>query len=392
MGDAAPGARRGRPSGPARRGLRAALLALALAAVPAGALAAPPPGLPADGLAIGVQDDRLGVDPPSTWPARIDRLAATGIRITRVDVLWNAIAPRRPAAPRDPNDPAYRWAALDGVVDGLSARGIAVIANLYRSPSWANGGRDPSWAPDARDFGDFMSALSRRYSGTFTDPAGALHGRIAFFEPWNEPNISYFLKPQWRVPSYGRAIPEAPVRYAAMLRAAYPAVKANQPAAWVIGVDGAPTNTDVPPDNSMGVVTFIRALRRLRPPMDAFSQHIYPALGPTESVAMPSYRRIPDLLRELDPLAPGAPLLLTETGYTTAASENHAAHVTEAEQAEYLTQAVDLVRGQPRVRLFMWFNLQDNPGWPGGFLREDGTPKPSWDVFLALPKLFPPGP
>jgi hypothetical protein len=32
----------------------------------------------------------------------------------------------------------------------------------------------------------------------------------------------------------------------------------------------------------------------------------------------------------------------------------------------------------------MWFNLQDNPGWPGGFLREDGTPKPSWDVFLAL--------
>src|SRR5262249_28227192 len=157
----------------------------------AGANAAPPPpGLPSDGLAIGIQDDRLGVDPAPTWPGRMDLLAATGIRITRVDVLWNAIAPTRPAAPRDPNDPAYRWAALDAVVDGLSARGIAVIANVYRSPSWANGGRDPSWAPDARDFGDFMSALSHRYSGAFADAAGALHGRIAFFEPWNEPNIS----------------------------------------------------------------------------------------------------------------------------------------------------------------------------------------------------------
>jgi hypothetical protein len=364
-----------------------------LTALPAGALAAPPPpGLPADGLAIGIQDDRLGVDPAPTWPARMDRLTATGIHITRVDVLWNAIAPTKPAAPRDPDDPAYRWAALDAVVDGLSARGIAVIANVYRSPSWANGGRDPSWAPDAEDFGNFMSALSRRYSGTFADDAGALHGRIAFFEPWNEPNISYFFKPQWRVPSYGTAIPEAPVLYAAMLRAAYSAVKANQPDAWVIGVDGAPTNTDVPPDDSMAVVTFVRTLRRLQPPMDAYSQHIYPALGPTTSVAMPSYRRIPDLLRELDPLAPGAPLLLTETGYTTEPSPLRQAHVTEAEQAEYLTQAVDLVRAQPRVRLFMWFNLQDNPGWPGGLLREDGTPKPSWDVFLALPKLFPPVP
>ena len=60
---------------------------------------------------------------------RLDLLASTGVRVTRVDVLWNEVAPDRPARGDDPSDPAYRWSRYDRVADGLVRRGIA------RSPS-----------------------------------------------------------------------------------------------------------------------------------------------------------------------------------------------------------------------------------------------------------------
>ena len=85
----------------------------------------------------------------------------------------------------------------------------------------------------------------------------------------------------------------------------------------------------------------------------------------------------------MDPLKPGAPLLITEFGWTTAATPYRKTQVTEAQQAAYLPQAVEALQANPRVRAAIWFNLQDNPGWPAGLLREDGTPKPAWGE-LAL--------
>src|SRR5262245_39705423 len=368
-------------------------LSIALAAVLAiggHAVAAAPDEILGPGLTLGIQDDHLAVDPLATLPERVATIASTGVSVSRVDVLWADVAPTRPADAADPNDPAYRWARYDAVVDDLVARGIAPILDLYRTPSWANGGRGRQWAPNPDDYQAFVTALARRYSGSWRDRDGRVHARVALFEAWNEPTIPSFLSPQWELAADGTATPASPAIYATLLARAYAAVKRVQPDAWVIGVSGAPNGSDNPPDGSMGIITFLRALAPFAPPMDAAAQHLYPAQAPSVSVAMPSFRRLPEVIAAVDAVRPGLPILITEMGWTTAATPYRRSFVSEAEQAANLREAVDLLRAEPRVRLGVWFNLQDNPDWPGGLVRADDSRKPAWDVFLGLPKRFPP--
>ncbi len=369
---------------------RAALLSLAAALALLAGLAPAAGALPAEtlppGLTLSVQDDHFPVVAEARIGDRIDQLASTGVTVTRVNVLWNDVAPSRPRDGADPNSTAYRWSRYDAVVDGLAARGIAVILNVYRSPPWANGGRGHQWAPNLTDYGAFMSALARRYDGTTPDRAGRTHAVVEMFEAWNEPNLPRFLMPQWRTVPGGPAVPASPRIYAGLLSRAFAAVKAVQPDAWVIGVSGGPNGSNNPPNGSVGVVTFIRGLVPFHPPADAFATHLYPAAGPVASMAMPSFTRLPELIAELDAVRDGLPLLITEFGWTTMATSVRASHVTEAEQEAFLSQAVDALAAVPRVRLAVWFNLQDNSEWTAGLRRIDSAPKPSWETFTALPK------
>jgi hypothetical protein len=373
--------------------MRGALLLLAVAAIACAlaptALAAPETALP-PGLTLAVQDDHLAVTPEADIESRLDLVAATGVRVTRVDVLWNEVAPERPARGDDPGDPAYRWSRYDRVADGLARRGIAPIFNVYRTPSWANGGRGQAWAPPEEDYGAFMTALARRYDGVTPDRDGAVHGPVELFQAWNEPNIPRFLQPQWEATPAGGSAPASPRIYAGLLTAASRAVKAVQPGAWVIGFGGAPNGSDRPPAGAMGVVTFVRGLVPYRPPTDAWAQHLYTAAGPGVTNAMPSYRRLDELIGELDRVRPGLPILITEFGWTTAPTAVRPSFVSEDEQAAYLREALAMLRANPRVRLAVWFNLQDNAEWTSGLRRADLTPKPSWSAFLETPKLFAP--
>ncbi|MFN8108483.1 MAG: hypothetical protein U0Y82_01325 [Thermoleophilia bacterium] len=372
-------------------------LAVALAAAPAGALTLPP-----EGLTVGIQDDQLPVAPLDQLDARMDLVRDSGAPVTRVDVLWNDVAPTRPAAPGDDTDPAYRWARYDRIIDGLTARHVLVLLTIYRTPAWAldpaNVPADPPdperWAPDPAALGDFAHALAHRYDGT-------LHGRVTAFEPWNEPNIPFFLRPQWvRDPATASGWrPISAELYAGMLRAAYSGIRSAQPDATVVGVSGAPNGGGGPPTGPDGFgsvpnTTFMAALAVLQPPMDVASQHIYPALAPFQSTAFPSFNTIPALLADLDAIRPGIPLWITEFGYMThaPASRPNRAFVSEAAQALYVGQAVQMMAAHPRVQLAIWFNMQDNPEWPGGLRRGDGSPKPAWDAFVALPKLVGPVP
>ena len=358
-------------------------------AAPAAATVGP---LPAGVLTVGLEDDQLPVAGFEQIPSRLERLKQTGIRLTRVDVLWNDVAPRRPRRPEDPNDPAYIWARYDHVLDGLAKRGIEAILTVYRTPEWANGGHGVEWAPAPADLGAFTRALATRYDGATADREGHTHARVRMFEPWNEPNLAFFLRPQWSGPPEAPT-PASPSVYAAMLRAAYAGIKAAQPSAIVIGVSGGPVGRSRPPRGSVGIVDFVRALAALHPPMDAYSQHLYPAGAPDAVThAMPSFATLPDLLHELDALKPGAPLLITEFGYTTAPSEYRATYVGTAEQAAYLPRALARLAAMPRVRAAIWFNLQDNAGWPSGLIDAAGTAKQSWATFLATPKSIRSGP
>lgn len=341
------------------------------------------------GLWVGIQDDRLPVADALDVDDRIDQVAGAGARVTRVDVLWSDVAPTPPADPRDPNDPAYRWDRYDRLVDGFARRGVAVILNVYRTPDWANGGRGVRWAPDAGHHEAFMAALAARYDGRTPDRWGRAHAGVTMFEPWNEPNLPFFLQPQWAGPP-GAETPASPAIYAGLLTGAYRAVKQAQPDAVVIGVTGGPVGRSAPPSGGVGIVDFVRALAAFAPPLDAVSQHLYPALGPSASAAMPSYRRLDELVSELDRLRPGAPVLITELGWTTSASIHRPGHVSEVQQAAHLREALGALARHPRVNVAIWFNMQDNVEWPSGLLRADGTEKPAWGALTrALRRAVP---
>lgn len=337
-----------------------------------------------------MQDDRLPVSALPDVARRVQALDGLGLRVTRVDVLWEDVAPTRPADGADPGDPAYDWRRLDAIVDGLAARDIAVILSVYRTPEWSNGGHNHRYAPELPYYADLMTALATRYDGRTRDAEGRTHGPVEMFEAWNEPNISGFLWPQWRTTPEGAVVPASPGIYAGLLEAAYASVKAVQPDAWVIGLSGGPSGGDRPPNGSVGIVRFIRELAERRPPADAWAQHLYPATGPGESTAMPSFRRLSELIDELDRVRPDLPVLITEFGWLTRGTAVRPSHVSEEEQAAHLREAVDALAAMPRVRLAVWFQLQDNALWTSGLLREDESPKPAWEVFRALPRFIAP--
>jgi hypothetical protein len=206
-----------------------------------------------------------------------------------------------------------------------------------------------------------------------------VHGPVEIYQPWNEPNLAGFLQPQYR----GTTSASAEL-YAGLLRAAYASVKAAQPGAWVIAAGLGPSGTDRPP-GSTSITSFARDLAPLRPPADAFAQHLYTAIGPVDSTSFPSYRRLDEVIAALDRVWPGLPMLITEFGWSTSPSPARGnSYVSEAHQAAYLREAVDMLKANPRVRLAVWFNLQDHPEWTSGLRRADLSPKPAWDVFRSV--------
>jgi polysaccharide biosynthesis protein PslG len=388
--DAPASVREARAAAPPRRrtpALAAAILGMLLALASGCGGGGSSGGRGEVGGAVALQDDRLPVVPMSEIAGRVALLRDTRVRISRVDLLWSDIAPTRPANPDDPASSGYDFDRADTILRGFARSGITPIVCVYSSPAWAAGGLaapgpgpvNPN-APDPAEFGRFMGALSRRYDGKSRDASGRRLPRVVYFELWNEPDLSAYMTPQHD--SRGR--PVALDRYAAMVRAAYPRIKRSQPRAVVIAGAGAPRSSTSP--GGIAALDWLRGLRARRIPLDAYSQHIYPAAPPlVESPAVPSWSSLPLLLDEVARFGAGVPLFITEAGYTTAPTPVRKTSVTEDEQATYLKQVYSLSEVRDRkVAVVVWFNLQDNSLWPGGLLRIDGPKKPSYAAFLDV--------
>jgi len=367
-----------------------AMTALLVVAIVSFALACSSGSDSADGPlpAVAIQDDRLPVVPLEELPGRLDMIAATGAPVSRVDFFWGDVAPTEPTDASDPRDPAYQWLRTDETMRGFAARGIQPLVSVYDAPGWASGGDgspqdspiNPN-IPDAEAFGEFMQALATRYSGTFvpqggTEPLPA----IRHFEIWNEPNFSSFLGPQVA----GNGTMPALEGYIEMVEAAYPAIKqANPDTIVIVGVGGPRGKSG---SGATGARDWLRALREADVPLDAYSQHIYPAAAPdVETKAFPSWSSIDGFLEELDAWRPDMDLYITEAGYTTSPTPYRDVYVTDDQQAEYLTEIFELPQvRQERLATVVWFNLQDNAGWPAGLIREDDTKKPSYERFTDV--------
>jgi hypothetical protein len=369
--------------------VRAALICLAVALAACGAAAAAP--------VASLQDDNLVNVGGAALEARLDALAATGTRATRVDVLWRQVAPTRPGDARDPADPAYDWSRYDQIVRGLSARGIAVVLDFYLTPAWASRSGAAVAAPRAADGARFAGALARRYSGATPGAGGVPLPEVRRIEVWNEPNLPGFWMPQCRRGRGGKALLVSPRHYAALLAAAYREIKAANPRATVIGGAAGPAGrspTACPKDGraAVGSLDFARRVADEGPPIDAWSLHLYPIGSPLQAFFVPSWSTLPQVIRQVDRLAPGAPIHVTETGYHTSYNRFHRYFVSEEQQAAWVDETMVAAARSPRVGLVTWFNFQDNPRWTGGLLRADGTRKPSYARFAAAAAAYAPPP
>lgn len=183
------------------------------------------------------------------WANRGKRI---GVQMVRIAVFWNWVAPATlPTGfvASNPSSPGYNWTGLDQQIRAVAAEGFQILLTVNNAPAWAEGANMPKWAqpgswkPNARDFGQFATALAKRYSGSFSDPIhpGKKLPHVSYYQAWNEPNMSYYITPQYKdegpgAKRNGRGCPtkdgsalESPAIYRNLLNAFYAGVKAVNP-------------------------------------------------------------------------------------------------------------------------------------------------------------------
>jgi hypothetical protein len=188
------------------------------------------------------QDDQFTLYQPSAAAVSrtLDTLKALGVDTVRAQVLWANLAPD-PSSPKPPPAfdagnpaayPATAWAPYDRLVRLAHASGLGVNFDVTApGPLWAM--RQPArykpaaaqYAPSVADWRGFVSALGRRYSGSYTPPgsSGGPLPRVSEWSIWNEPNQPGWLAPQLRTVA-GHKVPDAPRLYRAYANAAFGAL------------------------------------------------------------------------------------------------------------------------------------------------------------------------
>jgi hypothetical protein len=168
----------------------------------------------------------------------------------RIPVDWRYTAgpdPRAGFDASDPESPVYRFGPIDAAVRDAVAAGLTPLLVMWRAPAFAEApNRWPyaypgSWAPNPAAFGEFATAVARRYDGSFPDPLapGRALPRVRLYQAWNEPNLARYLEPQW-VAEGRRWVAFSPLLYRGLLNALYTAVKSVQPSDVVVSGGLAP--------------------------------------------------------------------------------------------------------------------------------------------------------
>jgi hypothetical protein len=399
-------------------------------------------------------DDHLIYGSTPTVTRTLDTLAELGVARIRATVLWRAIAPDpRAATPPtgfDPADPAdyaaSSWAPYDRLVELAAARRIGVDFNVGApGPLWAMGRPAPGkkyadhWMPSAAQFGEFVAAVARRYSGHYAPAGGPVIPRVAFWSIWNEPNQPGWLAPQWKTVSRERVI-ESAVLYRQYVGAAFAALARTGHALGTDTVlvgelapegDVTPTYTYADPvapipflrmlycvDATGRPLTGVAAAAAGCPGRKAGFVSAHPALfdatgfghhpysffiAPSAQMSDTNFVPLSGLLRlehALDAIFATygvrrhLPLYLTEYGYETN-PPNPYRGVSPSTQALYINEAEYMAWRDPRVRALSQFLLYDAPPdtrYPRGSARywstfqtglryADGVSKPALDAY-----------
>jgi hypothetical protein len=302
----------------------------------------------------------LGVGPmPVTYAdAAIAQAKRLHAGVVRTEVPWSAVEPVSASVISQPT-----LAFMDRLIADASADGISVILNVDSSPCWASAAPSslirkcrpnaPSAAngyppKNPADFAAFVRYLAERYGRQ----AGAI-------EVWNEPDQSnqlYF------------AGPHKATRYAAILRAAYPAIKEASPQTTVLGGSIVGANG-----------LFLRALYAagIKGYYDALAVHFY-------TLTIASLRAIHEVQ-----LANGdhTQLWLDEFGWSSCwprhKIEQQQACVTPAVQAQNITSVFGQLSHTDYVAAGVIYKMQSDSLEDFGMLSAGGRPKPAFAALVS---------
>jgi hypothetical protein len=329
--------------------------ALALALLAIGGLAAAPGSAARVTTAPlgGVNVPALGRDTTATKiDQEIARARALRARLVRVEIPWSLLEPRQGQLD------SAALALADRFVADAAASGMRTVALVARTPCWESSaparllreckpgseGRASAWPPrDPGAYASFAALLARRYGG-----------KLAALEVWNEPdqaNEGYF------------AGPDKARRYAALLRAAYPAIKQADPSLPVLGASIV---------GSSGA--FLKALYAagIKGYYDGLSVHFY-------NLVLASLRSIHEVQ-----LAHGdhTPVWLNEFGWSSCwprwRIQQEQGCVTAPVQAHNLADTVRALARTPWVTSEIVYELQGPPAEDFGVLSEAGVRKPAF--------------
>jgi polysaccharide biosynthesis protein PslG len=328
-----------------QRLLAALGLVLCLALATTSATAAPLGGV--DIAGIGSESSAARID------SSIASAKALHANVVRAEVPWSRLEPRAQGA----IDPGA-LALTDRLVNDAAAAGIRVIVTVDSTPCWdstapaallractpAHSTQANAWPPrDPAPYGAITALLAQRYGA-----------KLAAIEVWNEPdqaNQDYL------------AGPEKPQHYAAILRAAYPAIKQANPAVSVLA--GSLVGSTGP---------FLRALYAagIKGYYDGLSVHFYNlVLGSLRSI-----RAVQSANGD------SKPLWLDEFGWSSCwprqRTQQEQACVTAQTQGSNLANVVRSLARTPYVAAEAVYKLQGSLREDFGVLNERGARKPAF--------------
>jgi len=348
-----------------------------------------------------VQDDAQFLHRgPAAVNASARRLAELGADRVRLTAGWSVLAPRPrsrkiPPAPFDASDsrtyPNGAFTSLDTAVKAATSNGLKVMLDLaFWAPRWAVG--QPSSNPlrerayvDAAAFGDFATAVARRYSGGYSDPANPARKlpAVRLYTTWNEPNHPSFLKPQWVRTASGFR-PQSPHIYRAMHNKAYDAIKAVSREDQVLLGGTASGGSAIPGRGGVAPLEFLRTLAcvdsSMRPldvpecadyapvKADGYAHHPYSRTVPPDasdplldSARIADASRLGTLLGQLHRggrLASRLSIYNTEYGYESRQDDPFQPFDRD-QQAAFIGWSTYLAWKDPDTRMMAQFLLQD---------------------------------
>lgn len=309
---------------------------------------------------VGFADSQVYFYDEAEVAATVQKWVADDIRLVRIGIPWAGVEAIKGR---------FDWARADRVVSAAAAAGISVIACITSTPWWAMalGSMPPHGRPASPEaYGKFTAKVAERY-----------RGKIAAYEVWNEPNGFTGYNP----------FPD-PAGYTALLKSAYPRIKAADPAAMVLG--GVLGSGKTWGAWTIDPVTFLKKMyaHGAQPFFDAVSYHPYSySMKFSDGMLQPD-SPVEQLVRMrrvmLDNGDGSRKIWISEYGAPTN-------RVSEARQADFITDMISTWQELPYAGPLLLYTTRDlnssgrNDDDRFGVYRSDWVPKPAQQVIQARP-------